>query len=186
MEDAYSLYEDLKEKAKEWDQKRLYDDPSYKTFEVMHPHVAKEILLKVRLRELREKVSEAASLSQKERIKLEIRRVERELQRERLLLRTQPEYRQWRSREIRSMPRKALAKLKVALKKLQVEVGYRFSNMRRRVGGAFTRAMPPSISYLGSLDFSSEDLVRWSKGYLRTRASKKPRKPSISWRFRDK
>ncbi|MBS7610510.1 hypothetical protein KEJ36_05560 [Candidatus Bathyarchaeota archaeon] len=179
MEDAYALYKDLKEKAKEWNEKRLSNDPSYKTFEVMHPHVAKEILLKVRLRELKAKVLEATSLSQRERIKLEIRKVERELQRERLLQRTKPEYLQWRSRELRSVPRKALAKLKVALK-------YGFSNMRRRVGGALTRAIPPSISYLGSLDFSSEDLVRWSRGFLRARTSKKPRKPSIGWRFRGK
>jgi hypothetical protein len=186
MEDAYSLYRTVKEKAKEWDEERLSRDFSYRSLEAMYPHVAREILLKARLRDLRRRASEAKSLSERQRIKLEEWKVKREIQRERLLQRTRWECLQWRSRDLRSVPRRALEKLGVSLKKMGRRLGREFWSLRRRISEAFFRALPPSISYLGTWGFSSEELVRWSRGYLRAKMSKPlrrplkpPRKPSI-------
>lgn len=179
MVDAYSLYRVVREKAKECDDEELSRSLSYKTLEASYPHVAKAILLEARLRRLKVEASEASSLSERQRIKLEAWKVERELQRERLLQRSRWEYLQWRSRELRSTPRRTLEKLGA---KLARGFSNLCSNLCRRMVEGFFKAMPPSISYLGTWGFSSEELIRWSKGYLRARTPKPPRKPLIRGR----
>lgn len=158
--DYFQVYKALKEKAKTTDENHLIKTPMYQTLANLYPHRAKVILLEARMRELKTSKSEAARFADKQRFDRDLARTRRALKRELLLQRSRYDYVQWRSREAKEFPRVFLHGVKsiVVLRPLKAI---------RRMGGRVVKSLPLSIRYPSSLAFTSEDIVKWSRGYLK-------------------
>ncbi len=141
----------------------LIQTQEYNLLEKEYPHVARVVILEAELEKLRHaKRRSIKRPSEKLRAQSEIEKIKMKLLKEHLYLRWQKDYHKWKSKETREKIgerlRSASAKVRRAIKKTSERI---IQNTREKV----IDALPPSIRYLGSWDFSSEELLNWSRKY---------------------